>query len=151
MTVQIEPIDDSPLWAVRYGYSVKLNAVCQSVPGMWYSYTHRTWVGHRDAVRYAGRAFLKAGVAVNGRLPRADDWQHDALSVFPHIGALDSYQEEAVRFLLARSDEGALLSLVMGAGKSACALRAARSLEGRTLIVVPASVRSSWTLSLIHI
>jgi SWI/SNF-related matrix-associated actin-dependent regulator of chromatin subfamily A-like protein 1 len=72
-----------------------------------------------------------------------------ASNVVPVMGeALTSrlrpYQGQAVSFLIARGESGALLADEMGLGKTASAISAAKILGGRLLVVCPNFVRGVW-------
>jgi SNF2 family DNA or RNA helicase len=71
----------------------------------------------------------------------------EAPGVFRDLGGysgLREYQKDGVRWLCEHAEEGALLADDLGLGKSCQALRAARALGTRTLVVCPAFVKGVW-------
>jgi hypothetical protein len=145
MNIHTNSIPGTPLWGLFFSYAPAVAELVKTVPGIWWSPTHRAWVGYRDAIARA-RVALKADHTLTGEVPRSNDWEGDNFP-FPLAGSqLANYQKEAVKFCLARAEEGAILGLAPGAGKSAVFLTVARALRQRTVVIAPAPVRSSWTM-----
>lgn len=147
MIVTTAPLRSSPLWSVRSPYSQVVIDACKTIPGMWWSPVDSAWVGYKDAVARVRLALAKEpSITLDGDTPYALDWKDADPPYAISEKDLAEYQKEAVRFCLVNGQSGAILALAPGAGKSAVFLRTARALKERTVIVVPAPVRSSWTM-----
>lgn len=128
----------SGLYALRSAYDAKLVQACKETPGLVWDPQERVWVGYPDA----WELFEKKGFDLGG------DWATPAecAAAYPSKAeaGLRAYQNAGVDFLCNESKTGALLADIMGAGKSAQALKAAQLLNQRTLIVCPSFVRGVW-------
>lgn len=129
----------SGLYAIRSSYSPALVAACKAVPGCTWDPVERAWVGYADAIKEIDYEPVRRGLGYAP--PIAYGFVEVANDI---VEGLRSYQTSGVAFLTSKSPGGALLADVMGAGKTAQALRAAKALNQRTLIVCPSFVRGVW-------
>ena len=146
-SLRVAPHRDGPLWGISSSYfSPALVEHAKAVPGMRFDRPTMSWIGHVDAVAATVARLESKGLRVwgDGDLPQPDAWG-DARSPFLFATeGLRDYQTEGVRFLIARSAEGALLADAMRLGKSLQFTVAARAFHQRTLVVCPAHVVGVW-------
>jgi SNF2 family DNA or RNA helicase len=135
-------LDDSPLWAVKVNYySAKLNQAARSVPGARWDMQARAQVGYPDAIEQVVARLREMGLRSDDPPENTRQWKHN-LPV-SYEGARE-YQKEGIDFLIHEAGAGALLADDMGCGKSFQAVKAARALRRKTVIVCPAHVRGVW-------
>lgn len=148
-TITVSRVQEGPLYSLSSSYySRALIEHAKAVPGIRYIHENAThfWRGHVDAVRAVCARLQAQGVGVEGvdLLPAPDSWRTSRTSYLFSTQGLRDYQVEGVRFLIARSKEGALLADGMRLGKSLQALITARAFKQKTLIVCPAHVVGVW-------
>lgn len=140
-SISVSRLDDGR-YALRSSYfSKSLIENAKAVPGVRYDRDlGHAWVGYIDAVSAVVARLRLQGIRVDGDLPTADAWKTDRTAfIIPTRGigdyTLRDYQVEGVKFLLAKSREGALLADAMRLGKSGTATMTARALKQKTLVV----------------
>ena len=138
----IRKLEGSPLWSVSAGYySPKLNQAARTVPGMRFDSKLKAHVGYVDAVEQLAARLRELGLKTDDPPPNERKWPHN-LPV-SYDGARE-YQKEGIDFLINQAGSGALLADDCGVGKSHQAVKAARALRRKTVIVCPAHVRGVW-------
>jgi SNF2 family DNA or RNA helicase len=144
-SINVSRLDDGR-YALRSSYFSKaLVEHAKAVPGVRYDRDlGHAWVGYIDAVSAVVARLRLQGIRVDGDLPAADAWKTATTLFVPATAGLRDYQNEGVKFLLAKAREGALLADGMRLGKSAMATTAARALKQKTLIVCPSHVVGVW-------
>jgi SWI/SNF-related matrix-associated actin-dependent regulator 1 of chromatin subfamily A len=129
------------LWGITSSWSPTVRDVCRSIPGMRWDAPTRAWVGYVDAISSAASKIKEKGLFIEDPPEPDQSWD-------PGVPVADAdmrdYQKLSIRFLVATASVGALLTLEMGLGKSACAARAARALRQKTLVVCPNFVKGVW-------
>jgi SNF2 domain-containing protein len=121
------------------GYSEALRSEARRTPGMSWNGPSRSWIGYADAVAVTSKRLQARGAIVQGGIPS------NGVSTLPIAEKdLRGYQVEGVRFLVAKAAEGCLLADEMAMGKSVQAIRAARALKVKTVVVCPSFVRGVW-------
>jgi len=132
-------------YALHSSYKPELVEALKATPGMVWEPNNRVWIGYADAFKSLDYDSVRR--MLGPTWPRqdgpVDPAQLAALS-YEVLKGLRHYQQDGVEFLYETSPQGAILADVMGAGKSAQALRAAKALNQRTLIVCPSFVRGVW-------
>ncbi len=135
-------LEDSPLWAVGADYfSPKLKKAGTLVPGIKWNGRLRAQVGYLDAIEQLVERLKEFGLRSDEVPPNERTWKHNLLVSYE---CAREYQKEGIDFLVAQSSTGALLADDMGVGKSLQAVKAARALRRKTVIVCPAHVRGVW-------
>jgi SWI/SNF-related matrix-associated actin-dependent regulator 1 of chromatin subfamily A len=135
-------LDDSLLWAITAGYfSQKLNQAVRSVPGVRWDGKLRVHCGYPDAIEQVVARLREMGLRSDDPPENKRKWKH--LLPVSYEGVRE-YQKEGIDFLVALAGSGALLADDMGVGKSIQAVKAARALRRKTVIVCPAHVRGVW-------
>lgn len=149
--INIEKLDDGRYLLKASYFSKALVDHSKSVPGMNYDPSTKGWIGYSDAVTATAARLSTTGITVSGLdlLTTSESWRTSrSLYLYAQQGTkgykLREYQDEGVRFLLARSREGALLADGMRLGKSAQAVIAARAFKAKTLIVCQSHVVGVW-------
>jgi SNF2-related domain len=134
--ISVSRLDDGR-YALRSSYFSKaLVDHAKAVPGVRYNRDlGHAWVGYIDAVSAVVARLRLQGIRVDGDLPAADAWKTATTLFVPATAGLRDYQNEGVKFLLAKAREGALLADAMRLGKSCVATTAARALKQKTLVV----------------
>ena len=133
---------ENGLWSIGHPqYSPKLNQAARSVPGTHWDARIRRHVGYIDAIeqvveRLRALRLNTEDVPVNDKV-----WPHNLLVSYE--GARD-YQKTGIDFLINQARTGALLADEMGVGKGFQAIKAARALRRKTVVVCPAHVRGVW-------
>lgn len=140
---------DGPLWAIGADYfSRAIVEHAKAVPGLNWNpnIPLKPWVGYPDAVAAVAARLEANGIRVDGleEMPRPDSWRTARSPFLFATSNLREYQIEGVRFLLAKSHEGAILADGMRLGKSAQSTTAARALKQKTLVVCPSHVVGVW-------
>lgn len=136
----IRPVAGTPLWLVSASYySPKLAQACRSVPGMTRQAALRGFVGYVDGVEQVASRLRALGLNVDSFEVPAVEHQLPA-----SYASVRQYQKEGIDFCIALAGSGVLLADEMGLGKSLTAVRAARALRRKTIIVCPAHVRGVW-------
>lgn len=146
MALNVIRVPRSHLWAIQpTQYSPKLKHVARSIPGMvWDSNLGHLGaaVGYVDAVDATVTKLGSMGIRCNrGDLPDGPTSKHQLPAAY---AGLRDYQKTGVDFLIANGPSGVLLSDMMGLGKSATSLRAARAFRQKTIIVCLSFARSVW-------
>lgn len=135
----IRVIPHGPILAIdSTSFSPVLREECRRVPGM--SWQDNLWVGYPDAISLVMKRSRARGLKIieAERLPAE-------VSTLPVAEKdLRDYQVEGVRFLLAKAREGALLADDLGLGKTVQAIRTARALRAKTVVICPSFVREVW-------
>ena len=137
------------LFEIRTSYFSKaLNEACKLVPGMRWSPESRNWYGYSDAIEQLREELSEKGVSLGGELPEADAWKSRDITTV-NLTASNGwvarrYQEDGVRFILDKAEEGCLLADGMRLGKSATAALAARHLDVKTLVICPPNAVGVW-------
>jgi SNF2 family DNA or RNA helicase len=137
------------LYVIRSGYfSRALTDACKATVGMRYD-GQIGWYGYPDAVEVVRKKLDEKGVRLDGELPDPLDWKTGALTVpvaTRGVGdlVLRPYQQEGVKFLVARANEGCLLADSMRLGKTAQVTVAARAFKEKTLVICPPQVVGVW-------
>jgi SWI/SNF-related matrix-associated actin-dependent regulator 1 of chromatin subfamily A len=135
-------LDGSPLWAISASYySPKLQQAARSVPGMRWDGSLRAQVGYPDAVEQVVARLRELGLRTESAPPNERKWPHNLLVSYE---SARQYQRTGIDFLINQASSGALLADDMGCGKSFQAIKAARALRRKTVIVCPAHVRGVW-------
>jgi SNF2 family DNA or RNA helicase len=117
----------------------------KAVPGMRFDGPSKEWYGYADAVAAVCARLKAAGLRLDSSaLPAPDSWRTGGTPFLFATKNLREYQVEGVRFLIAKSGEGALLADGMRLGKSAQSLTASRAFKQKTLIVCPSHVVGVW-------
>jgi SWI/SNF-related matrix-associated actin-dependent regulator of chromatin subfamily A-like protein 1 len=134
-----------PLFGVsHYPFSKKLQATAFEIPGVTWSSEYRAYVGYRDGVSTLVEALAAIGIT---RIDNLEVLKKAPSIPFNYAGIakknLRPYQIAGVEFLLARRT--AVLADLMGLGKTAQALTAARAVGGKLLIICPNSVKGVWS------
>jgi SNF2 family DNA or RNA helicase len=149
--LRVARVDDGPLWAIASSYfSPALIEHAKCVPGIRFekqcNHMRNVWVGYPDAVNAVVARLKTQGIVVLGAddLPESDSWRHSRTPFLFSTKGLRDYQVEGVRFLIARSGEGALLADGMRLGKSLQAIVAARAFKQKTLVVCPSHIVGVW-------
>ena len=147
-SLQIQPLD-AGLFEIRTSYFSKaLNEACKLVPGMRWSPESRNWYGYSDAIEQLRDVLEKQGIHLGGELPEADVWKSRDISDVDLKASngwvARRYQEDGVRFILDKAEEGCLLADAMRLGKSATAALAARHLDVKTLVICPPNAVGVW-------
>jgi SNF2-related domain len=142
VTIRIIPAEAHPgqLAIDSSSYSPVLREECKRVPGMVWDAPSYLWIGYPDAVQLVAERSKARGLRI-GELPLLP--REAALFAIAKKDIRD-YQAAGVDFLLTKAAEGALLADDLGLGKSLQAIRLARALRARTLVVCPSFVRSVW-------
>lgn len=148
MGLQIVPIDRG-LFEIRTSYFSKaLNDACKLVPGMRWSPESRNWYGYSDAIEQLREELGKSGVKLSGSLPDPDSWKSRDITTVDLTASngwvARKYQEDGVRFILDKAEEGCLLADGMRVGKSGQASLSARYLNVKTLIICPPNAVGVW-------
>lgn len=131
------------LWGITSrSYSNTLRIIAKETPGMRWEPANRAWVGYIDAVSTTHKRCIERGLIIHGALP--DETRAPITTPVVALKGLREYQKTGVSFLIAHAEEGALLADDLGLGKTSQALRAARALRARTLVVCPSFVRHVW-------
>lgn len=150
--IHIEPNDspdnDEPSFTFAIlsdHYNRILHHVCRNTPGM--RWNGDAWIGYADAVEVVQRRCLEYKLKVEGKVPSPEPPRTSRFS--PKMAQLYGYQKEGLRFILDHSEEGALLALDVGLGKTLCTLRLIRAImkadeRGPAVIVCPAFVVGVW-------
>ena len=113
-SLQIQPLD-AGLFEIRTSYFSKaLNEACKLVPGMRWSPESRNWYGYSDAIEQLRDVLEKQGIHLGGELPEADAWKSRDITTV-NLTASNGwvarrYQEDGVRFILDKAEEGCLLA-----------------------------------------
>ena len=150
-SLQIQPLD-AGLFEIRTSYFSKaLNEACKLVPGMRWSPESRNWYGYSDAIEQLRDVLEKQGIHLGGELPEADAWKSRDITTV-NLTASNGwvarrYQEDGVRFILDKAEEGCLLADGMRCGKSGQAALSARYLDVKTLIICPPNAVGVWARS----
>jgi SNF2 family DNA or RNA helicase len=145
--IHVSRVDDGPLWAIGSTYfSRALVEHAKAVPGMRFEGAGKTWQGRADAVAAVVARLNTQDITVDHAddLPDPESWRTSRSPYLFSTKDLREYQVEGVRFLLARSKEGALLADGMRLGKSCQATIAARAFKQKTLVVCPSHVVGVW-------
>ena len=134
------------IYAIYCNYfSPALVRAAKAVPGMSWDSAARQWVGYADAVAATAARLRAEGLRLDtSELHDADSWRSARSPFLFSTKNLREYQVTGVRFLIARSPEGALLADGMRLGKSCQALIAARAFKQKTLIICPSHVVGVW-------
>ncbi len=135
-----------PQWGIEStSYSPTVHTECKATPGMTWQAERRMWCGYVDAVDAAARRLTAKGIRILdlGAIPDPTAPTGPILAPLA-LTDLRDYQKEGVAFLVAHAAEGAFLADEVGLGKTVQALRAARALRGKTVIVVPNFLKSVW-------
>jgi len=118
--IVIDRLDDGR-YALRSNYfSRALVDHAKAVPGMRYGgkeHDH-AWIGYADAVAATVARLERIGIHVEGDVPKSYSWKTSRSLFTPATAGLRDYQIEGVKFLLARSREGAILADAMRLGKA---------------------------------
>jgi SNF2 family DNA or RNA helicase len=139
---RIHQLEGTPLWSIGAGYySPKLNAVARAVPGMRFDVQLKAHVGYVDAIEQVVARLRELKLNVDDPPENTRQWPHNLLVSYD---AVREYQKEGIDFLINQAGSGALLADDMGCGKSLQAIKAARALRRKTVIVCPAHVRGVW-------
>jgi SNF2 family DNA or RNA helicase len=147
-SLQIHPLN-AGLFEIRTSYFSKaLNEACKLVPGMRWSLESKNWYGYSDAIEQLQEELLKNNIRLGGELPDVLDWKSRDITTV-NLKASNGwvarhYQEDGVRFILDKAEEGCLLADGMRCGKSGQASLAARYLDVKTLIVCPPNAVGVW-------
>jgi SNF2 family DNA or RNA helicase len=135
-------VKGSPLWAVAAGYySPKLVQIVRTIPGVRWEPNMRANVGYADAIEQVVHELRELKLNTADPPENSREWRHNLLVSYD--GARD-YQKEGIDFLIHQAGSGALLADDMGVGKSFQAVKAARAMRRKTVIVCPAHVRGVW-------
>ncbi len=150
-----------PSWGVASAYySNVVREECKQTPGLRFIGERRAWCGYVDAAEAAALRLAARGVRIDmSALPRSADPLTDTAKtklapprpiLVPPIAVRDlrDYQGLGVEFLVGHAAEGAILADDVGLGKTVQAIRAARALRGKTIIVVPNFLKSVWTTAI---
>jgi len=133
---------EGSLWAVSTSYySPKLQKAARSVPGVRWDKGLRAQVGYIDAIEQVVARLRELGLRTEDAPPNEKKWSHNLPASYD--GARE-YQKEGIDFLINQASSGALLADDCGVGKSLQAVKAARALRRKTVIVCPAHVRGVW-------
>src|SRR5208337_5569623 len=119
--ILVHKIDDGPLWAISSSYySPALTEHAKAVPGTTFDYSTLSWRGYPDAIRAVAARLksIKINVEDVADLPEAESWRTARSAFLFATAGLRDYQVDGVRFLIARSREGAILADGMRLGKS---------------------------------
>jgi SWI/SNF-related matrix-associated actin-dependent regulator of chromatin subfamily A-like protein 1 len=117
----------------------------KAVPGMRWEGTSREWVGYPDACAAVAARLRANGLRLDtDELPAPEGWRSARSPFLFSTKGLREYQVDGVRFLIARSGEGALLADGMRLGKSCEAIVAARAFKQKTVVVCPSHVVGVW-------
>lgn len=139
---RVRQLEGTPLWSIGAGYySPKLNQVARSVPGMRFDVQRKAHVGYVDAIEQVVARLRELGLNADDPPVNERKWDHNLPASYD--GARE-YQKEGIDFLINQAGSGALLADEMGVGKSLQAVKAARALRRKTVIVCPAHVRGVW-------
>jgi|SRR5579864_34496 len=142
----IRIIRDRRLYAlVSSSYNEALRTIAKETPGMQWMAANRAWVGYSDAVAIAAKRLRDANERVEGGV----GCEQPIISTMPvaYDQARD-YQKETIDFAIAHAEEGVLIALDTGLGKSLCAVRTVRAFKGKTVIVCPSFVKGVWSSEL---
>ena len=133
---RVRQIKDSPgLWSIGATYfSKKLQAAARNVPGMRWDSDLRAYVGYVDAIEPTVMQLREMDLQSDNPPKNTRRWKHN-LPV-SYKDARD-YQKEGIDFLIHEAGSGALLADDMGVGKSMQAIKAARALRRKTVVVCP--------------
>lgn len=123
---------DAPHWGIYSTYfSRNLVTHCKSVPGMRFYKDYKSsdgrysnvWVGYPDAVAAVVARLNSENIKVewDHAKPFPESWRDSRTPYVFAVKDLRPYQVDGVRFLLARSREGALLADAMRLGKALAA------------------------------
>lgn len=134
------------IYAFRCSYfSRALVDHAKMVPGMRFDGPSREWRGYADACAALAARLRHAGLKLDtDDLPRPDAWRTAPTPFLFATNGLRDYQVEGVRFLIARSTQGALLADGMRLGKSLEAIVAARAIKQKTLVICQSHVVGVW-------
>lgn len=138
---RVRELEDG-LWTIGASYfSKKLQAAARSVPGLGWDSDLKAYVGYVDSLAPVIEQLREMGLKTDPPPKNKRKWKHN-LPV-SNKEARD-YQKEGIDFLIHQAASGALLADDMGVGKSFQAVKAARALRRKTVIVCPAHVRGVW-------
>jgi SNF2 family DNA or RNA helicase len=139
---RLRQLPSSPLWAISvYYFSPKLNAAARTVPGMTWDGKLRAHVGYADAIEQLVDRLRKLGLNAPEFKTNERNWKHNLPVSYESVR---DYQKTGIDFLVSQAGSGALLADEMGVGKGLQAIRAARALRRKTVVVCPAHVRGVW-------
>ncbi len=136
-------------WGIEStSYSAMVHAECTATPGMRFLGPRRAWGGYVDAVDAAARRLVAKGVKLD-LSPLPEPGKIEGI-VLPPIatGDLRDYQKVGVEFMVAHAATGVFNADAVGLGKTLQAIRTARALRGKTLIVSPAFLKGVWVTGL---
>ncbi len=163
--VPAPPIHGGPFRVMHYGgsswgifcgyYSDKVHAECKKTPGLHWTAQRKAWCGYKDAVEAAAYRMRSLGIRIDTHT--LDDAlttvAHDRMRpiLVPALATRDlrDYQSTGVEFIVMHSPEGVILADDVGLGKTVQAIRAARALNGKTIIVVPNFLKSVWVTAIL--
>jgi SNF2-related domain len=145
--ILVYKIDDGPRWAITSSYySPALTEHAKAVPGTVFDRPTLSWQGYPDAIRAVAARLksIKINVEDVADLPEPEGWRTARSPFLFATAGLRDYQVEGVRFLIARSREGAILADGMRLGKSCQAIVAARAFKDKTVVVCPSHIVGVW-------
>lgn len=141
----IRVVRDRKLYAIiSSSYNENLRSIAKETPGCVWIAANRAWVGYSDAAEVVVKRLREAGERVEGDI----DISNGVATLPIAYEGLRDYQKEAVDFAVAHAEEGCLIALDTGLGKSAVAARAVRTFKGKTVVVCPSFVKSVWASEL---
>ena len=115
---------------------------------MRWSPESRNWYGYSDAIEQLQEELSKNGIRLGGELPSAESWKSRDITTVNLTASngwvARQYQEDGVKFILDKAEEGCLLADGMRVGKSAQASLSARYLDVKTLVICPPNAVGVW-------
>jgi SNF2 family DNA or RNA helicase len=147
-SLQIHPLN-AGLFEIRTSYFSKaLNEACKLVPGMRWSPESRNWYGYSDAIEQLQEELSKHSIRLGGEIPSSDSWRSRDITTVNLTASngwvARQYQEDGVKFILDKAEEGCLLADGMRLGKSGQACLAARYIDVKTLVICPPNAVGVW-------
>lgn len=121
-------------------YDEQLRQTAKATPGMTWTPELRAWTGYADAVATTVSRLRSEAATVKGEVVVENGVPTMAIA----YEGLKEHQKAGVDFLVSHSEEGCLLADEMGVMKTAQAVRAARALKTRTVVVCPSFVKGVW-------
>ena len=136
-------------WGIESpSYSPTVHLECKATPGLRWTPERHAWCGYVDGIDAAARRILAKKIRIDvSALPEPGQIPTNILAPIA-VTDLRPYQVDGAKFLIGHSASGAFLADEVGVGKTVQALRAARALRGRLLIVCPNFLKNVWEVGL---